>query len=129
MQTDNKWIPIEDLEITPEINSIHVDTRDFHCFVSEEKGKNRIKGQKFPIPVSEIKDWLLGLEKMTGGKGKWRLMDFRRIDSGGWFKYIRLYRNDENSFNVCNRDGNQVMWQLMTEDNLNKEGLCFCKED
>lgn len=31
------WIYIDDIEITDAVNSIHVDTRDFHCNLLEEK--------------------------------------------------------------------------------------------
>lgn len=120
-----RWVPIEEIAITPEVNSIHVDTRDFCCLLTKDTRKSAIKGPKFLIPVSQIKDWLLELERMTGGKGDWRCMNFQGIDANGWFKYIRLYRNDDESFIVCDREGHSVDIRLMTEDRLNKKGLCF----
>lgn len=120
-----EWVPVENIVITPDINSIHADTRDFCCLLLQENRKEAIKGQKYTVEESEIKDWLTNLEKMTGGKGKWRMMNFKGLDTGGWFKYIRMYRNDDHSFIVCDREGHSVDPRLMTEDRLNRKYLCF----
>lgn len=123
----NTWAPIEELEITSNINSIHIDTRDFHCLLSEEERTSAIKGQKYIIPINEIKIWLLDLERITGGKGEWRMLKFKNIDTNGWLKYIRLYRNDEETFIVCDRESHSIDWKGMTESNLEKEYLNFIK--
>lgn len=120
------WSPLEDLDITPDVTAIYVDTRDFHCFTAHISPKP-LYGRKYLIPETQIKDWLLNLQDMTGGKGDWRMMNFRGIDANGWFKYIRLYR-EGSDFIVCDRGGHSVDWSLMTEENLIKEHLNFMKD-
>ena len=33
----SNWIYIDDIEVTNNVNTIHCDTRDFHCSVREDK--------------------------------------------------------------------------------------------
>ena len=70
------------------------------------------------IKADKIKEWLKGLETLTGGKGTWRHMSFRHTPDRGWFKYIRLYRIKEDMFIVCESHNEPVMWELMKESNL-----------
>lgn len=122
------WIYIDDIEITDAVNSIHVDTRDFHCNLLEEKIDLRDRrhpeitrckhNNAYMIKADKIKEWLKGLETLTGGKGTWRLMSFRHTPDRGWFKYIRLYRIKDDMFIVCESHNEPVMWELMKESNL-----------
>lgn len=40
------WIHIDDIEVTDKVNTIHCDTRDFHCSVREDKID--LRGAKYP---------------------------------------------------------------------------------
>lgn len=130
------WINLSDLDVTENVNIIHCDTRDFHCsiigdYIDTKDGKNRQISRVFykpdyQIPATDIKDWLLGLRKMSGGYAGWRMLNFIGVDCDGWLKYIRLYRNPKNKkmFIVCNRDSEPILWRNCTEENLDKEYLC-----
>ena len=122
------WIYIDDIEITDTVNSIHVDTRDFHCLLLEEKIDLRDRCHReitrckhsnaYMIKADKIKEWLKSLETLTGGKRTWRMMHFRHTSDQGWFKYIRLYRIEGDMFIVCESHNKPVMWELMKESNL-----------
>lgn len=94
------WIYVDDIEITDAVNSIHVDTRDFHCNLLEEKIDLRDRrhpeitrckhNNAYMIKADKIKEWLKGLETLTGGKGTWRLMSFRHTPDRGWFSMMRI---------------------------------------
>lgn len=124
------WIYIDDIEVTDKVNTIHCDTRDFHCSVREDKidlrdAKHpeitRVKhNNAYFIHQDEIKGFLKGLETITGGKGEWRQMCFKHC-GGWWFKYVRMYRIKGDYFVVCDQDNVPVMWELMKAANL-KEG-------
>ena len=125
----SNWIYIDDIEVTDNINTIHCDTRDFHCSVREDKIDlmdtkhpeitRVLHKDKYLIHQDEIKGFLKGLETITGGKGSWRMMNFKGIKAGyGWFKYIRMYRVKEDYFVVCDNINVPVDRSLMTKDNL-----------
>ena len=127
------WIYIDDIEVTDKVNTIHCDTRDFHCSVREDKidlrdaGYPEITRAKYSnayfIHQDEIKGFLKRLETITGGKGEWRRMAFKSF-GGWWFKYVRMYRIKGEYFVVCDQDNVPVMWELMRKENLlNKEYL------
>ena len=66
------WIYIDDIEITDAVNSIHVDTRDFHCNLLEEKIDLRDRrhpeitrckhNNAYMIKADKIKEWLKDLK-------------------------------------------------------------------
>ena len=125
----SNWIYIDDIEVTDKVNTIHCDTRDFHCSVREDSIDLRdarhpeitkvLHKDKHLIHQGGIKGFLKGLETITGGKGSWRMMNFRGIKTGcGWFKYIRAYRVKGDYFVVCDGDNIPVDRSLMTEENL-----------
>ena len=76
----SNWIYIDDIEVTDKVNTIHCDTRDFHCSVREDKIDLRdarhpeitkvLHTDKYLIHQDEIKGFLKGLETITGGKGE-----------------------------------------------------------
>lgn len=123
----SNWIYIDDIEVTDKVNTIHCDTRDFHCSVREDKIDlrdarhreiTRVKHNKaYFIHQDEIKGFLKGLETITGGKGEWRRMAFKHC-GGWWFKYVRMYRIKGDYFVVCDQYNVPVMWELMKEENL-----------
>lgn len=136
------WIPLEELKEKnlDEVNTIHVDTRDFHASVLEEKvdfNKDPDKVHSFDavrkllkhksnsckIKQSELVDWLVKLYEMSGGAGVWRHLSFRGMNEP-WFKYIRLYRLDKEYFLVCGQYNIPENPQMCTEKNLKKEYLC-----
>ena len=73
----SNWIYIDDIEVTNNVNTIHCDTRDFHCSVREDKIELSDKKHpeitrvlhkdKYLIHQDEIKGFLKGLETITGG--------------------------------------------------------------
>ena len=125
----SNWIYIDDIEVTDKVNTIHCDTRDFHCSVREDKIDLRdtrypeitrvLHKDKYLIHQDEIKGFLKGLETITGGEGSWRMMNFKGIKAGyGWFKYIRMYRVKGDYFVVCDNINVPVDRSLMTKNNL-----------
>lgn len=132
------WISINEIaEITDNINTIHCDTRDFHCICREDKidlkdGKEteitkKMYRMQYNISADKIIDWLKGIEKIAGGKGEWRLLNFVGVDCDNWLKYVRMYRNPHKSnlFIVCNRNNVPIEWEKCTEENLIKDQLHF----
>ena len=130
----SSWIYIDDIEVTDKVNTIHCDTRGFHCSVREDKIDLRdarhpeitkvLHKDKYLIHQDEIKGFLKCLETITGGKGSWRMMNFKGIKAGcGWFKYIRMYRVEGDHFVICESDNIPVDRSLMTEDNLVEKRL------
>ena len=123
------WIYIDDIEVTDKVNTIHCDTRDFHCSVREDKIDLRdarypeitkvLHKDKYLIHQDEIKGFLKGLETIKDGNEIWRMMDFKGINDGyGWLKYIRMYRVKDDYFVVYNNVNVPVDRSLMTEGNL-----------
>ena len=129
------WVYIDDIEITDAVNSIHVDTRDFHCVLSDKKIDLRDRrypeitrrkhDKAYTIKADEIKEWLRNLETMTGGRGTWRLISFSHVPDRNWLKYIRLYRIKGDMFIVCEGHNEPVMLALINKSNLVK--ICHIK--
>ena len=125
----SNWIYIDDIEVTDKVNTIHCDTRDFHCSVREDKIDLRdarhpeitkvLHEDKYLIHQDAIKGFLKGLETITDGNEIWSMMNFNGINAcDGWLKYIRMYRVKGDYFIVCDRNNIPVMWELMIEGNL-----------
>lgn len=126
----DNWIHLSKLQglITEDINSIHCDTRDFHCILTDNvvtKDKKVYElirspkkcGKHFLINPEEIIPWLQSLEDMSEGKNDWRCLIFDNVKCDGWLKYIRFYRfNDK--FIVCNGHSEAIDWQNCTKENL-----------
>ena len=97
------WKYIGTFDITDDVNAIHCDTRDFHCLCHTEPlntkdGRQReitkrYYNKAYQIKADRILDWLKGLETMSGGESRWRMLCFDNINCKGWLKYIRMYRN------------------------------------
>ena len=128
------WIYIDDIEVTDNVNTIHCDTRDFHCSVREDKIDLRdarhpeitrvLHKDKYLIHQDEIKGFLKGLETITDGNEIWRMMNFNGINAcDGWLKYIRMYRVKGDYFVVCNNVNVPVDRSLMTEENFIERAL------
>lgn len=104
----DNWKPLDELKITPDINIIHVDTRDFH-FVT-----NVIKVHLEPkalIKEEDIIPVLKDLYNKSGGNVEWRLLSFDGYkDIGGdWCKYLRFYRFNKSLWNVCDQYKNPII--------------------
>ena len=147
MIKDN-WIPVSDIIITQEINSIHCDTRDFCCSLSKDDIKkqypdeelsklfgllfNRPKSfswkDKYLIKEEDIKSFLEKIKNFSNPNANWRCLVFKDVNCEGWLKYIRMYRYSENEFIVCNRSSIPIEYKNCTEENLNKEYLCDIEE-
>lgn len=105
------WKPLNELKITPDMNIIHVDTRDFH-FVT-----NVMKVRLEPRALIREEDIILVLKDLhnkSGGNIEWRLLSFDGYeDSGGdWCKYLRFYRFNKYLWNVCDQYKNPIInWE------------------
>lgn len=131
------WIKIQNCIITDDIQQVHCDTRDFFavCRVDmyDEKEMSsrpwwKVRNDpRFHLKQEDVIPFLRKLEEITGGEGSWRMMNFRNIKTAiGWFKYVRLYRVSPTHFIVT--DGTYATnVSKLTEDNLEKEILCFSK--
>lgn len=104
------WIYIDDIEVTDKVNTIHCDTRDFHCAVRKDKINlrdarhpeiTRVKhNNAYFIYQDEIKGFLKRLETITGGKGEWRQMAFKHCGVNpkiafGWFSKYKQSKDEE----------------------------------
>ena len=130
------WKYFGEIEDLSSASQIHCGTRDFNCriidgFKKEAKdyasgtyGK-LVKDKRYLINQNEIIPFLRYLENISGGEGKWRLLNFKNIDTeSGWgFKYLRFYRVDDKQFFVENNDNEPVEWRSLTEENINKEAI------
>lgn len=109
------WKPLNELVITPDINIIHVDTRDFHFTTSimEVKPSNEVL-----IKEEEIIPFLEDLRNRSGGRIKWRLLRFEKYKdySETWYKYLRFYRYDKDTWNLCDQYKTPfVNWKEITK--------------
>lgn len=112
---EDSWKPLNELVITPDINIIHVDTRDFHFTTSimEVKPSNEAL-----IKEEEIIPFLTDLRNRSGGEVEWRLLKFEnyRDCSGAWCKYLRFYRYDKDAWNLCDQYKTPfVNWKEITK--------------
>lgn len=133
------WVYIDDIEVTSEVTTIHVDTRDFHCSVLTDdidesfKSLPQVKRGRntyiYLIASDKIQGWIKSLETLTGGKGTWRLLKFDHCQDYGWLKYIRMYRVSKDKFIVCNQYNEPIKWDLLIEKNLDKEHLCHVNRE
>lgn len=128
------WIYIDNIEVTNKVNTIHCDTRDFHCSVREDKIDLRdarhpeitrvLHKDNYLIHQDEIKGFLKSLETITDGNEIWSMMNFNGINAcDGWLKYIRMYRVKGDYFVVCNNVNVPVDRSLMTEENFIERAL------
>lgn len=132
---EDNWKSLNEIVSLDNVNSIHCDTRDFHCMMNDKMidlkdGKNPeirrcVYDKKYHIPQDAVVEWLKSIEKMAGGKAEWRCLNFDNVECDGWLKYIRLYRNPKFSdvFIVCNRDSKPIEWEKCNEENLKKDQI------
>lgn len=132
------WEYIDDIKSLEGVNTLHCDTRDFHCMTRDENldmrdGRNKeikckLHNADYIIPENELLSFIKRLETMSGGKGEWRCLNFEGVNCGGWLKYVRCYRTKKGDFIVCNRDNEPIEWRKCTEEALNKEHLGFSED-
>lgn len=118
-ETSGEWIPLEELHVTPEVTSVHVDTRDFRCLLKTgEKPLNTLETQ---IRSGDLKEWLFFFRDICGGPGVWREV---MTKDGIWsFKYLRFRRGPGDGFGVYDRHGNPVDLGELTKENLKISAL------
>jgi len=122
----DKWKHLDETVITENIREIHCDTRDFYCNLVNDDVKIPSEviavatNKNYLIKTNEILLFLENLETISGGKRDWRYIKFKGLkDVSGWdCKYIRFYKINEDSWVVCNRDTNPIIYT-----NLNSETI------
>ena len=136
----DQWLPIEYFQYIPNgVTAIHCDTRDFYMTISKDALEKSIviderinilemiKGdidEKYLIHRNEISQWLKYIEEISGGKCKWRCLNFTTIKTKlGWLKYIRIYHYKDDYFVVCDGYAEPIAWRTMNEETLEKEYL------
>lgn len=132
------WSYLDECSIHSKINFITVDTRDFFVLLIQRLEMdfynldNTIfeevaKDDRYLIEQDDILPFLKELETISGGKGEWRFLEFKHIDTkSGWgFKYLRLYRIDNHRFIIANNDNEPVEWRLLTKENVCDDLLNF----
>lgn len=103
--TFEDWIYIDNIKELPNCKNIYCDTRDFHIIgnnMNDEENPIKIDKKliklEFIIDDNKILSWLKYIEKISGGKKKWRLLRFNMFNF--WIKYIRFYKINENEYFV-----------------------------
>ena len=132
----NSWNHISIIEIGQYKESVHCDTRDFFVafgnrVYTKEKDKEVYRllhgskiNEKFLIRRHEILPWLMEMERISGGRNKWRCLNFSHITTAkGWLKYIRFYRYKDDAFVVCDDYYNPIDWRQCNEQTIDKECL------
>jgi hypothetical protein len=109
---ENNWINHKDIDFSNnDIIEIHVDTRDFHCFIptlTMESERSKFEGldmaDEFYYTLNEIKSVIEDLYDRSGGEAKWRTLAFEDKITCGWeLKYIRFYKTSKGFVSVSNR--------------------------
>lgn len=133
------WIKIDEVEITPEINCIHCDTRTFHakCNIIEFKKIENDKyyeltfnklidfldntnhiDEKYLIDINDIIPFCQKLRDIKL-HSKELVLRFNGVEGCGfWLKYVRMYKINEEQFIVCNMDSKPIEWRLLSKDNV-----------
>lgn len=102
------WKPLESCKMSPEVMSVHCDTRDFSCLLKSEDWKDKESdllafsgNEEYLISGGKVFALLGVIQDFTGGKIKWRMLNY----AGYWdLKYIRFFRVSDNKFLVTARD-------------------------
>ena len=118
-----EWIYIDNFDFSPEHPYIHCDTRDFHLIgMSQEHTKIPYNNNVFTL--QEIKDFLKKLETESGGKKKWRCINWKG-DGPGWWKYLRFKKIDNDKYLGYTTSGNRYypLYKSMTPETIVKEFL------
>lgn len=131
------WKFYKEVNLSDEgVNQVHVDTRDFHCSVSDEKPKfgkdldinlkKLLKHRpRFFYSPEETKEIIDRLFTESGGENEWRMLMLDGIGenaSGNWgMKYIRIYRTDW-GFLICNNK-NRALNREVLSCKVNQEFL------
>lgn len=136
----DEWVKIDELEITPEINCVHCDTRMFHAvcniiefkkiegdryyeltfnklidFIEDNKGNI---DEKYLIDVDDIIPFCKHLKNIRDYSNE-LILRFNGVEGCGfWLKYVRMYRIDEEQFIVCNSDSKPIEWKLLSKENV-----------
>ena len=92
----NPWVDIDEFDFKEPLLGFSVDTRDFHIIkhLEEKKKINDYdiikKYSGFFFTMDEVKELVFDLYNRTGGKAKWRSINFKELNRTGWFKYLRI---------------------------------------
>lgn len=109
---ENNWISHKEIDFSNnEIIEIHVDTRDFHCFIptlTMESERSKFEGlnmaDEFYYTLTEIKAIIEDLFDRSGGVSKWRFLAFENKITCGWeLKYLRFYTTNKGFVAVTDR--------------------------
>jgi hypothetical protein len=110
---ENNWISHKSIDFNnDEITEIHIDTRDFYCFIptptmesEREKFEGLIMADEFYYSLNEIKDIVEDLFNKSGGETIWRFLTFQNKITCGWeLKYIRFYKTNSGFVAVTNKN-------------------------
>ena len=134
----------------PEIECVHVDTRDFHVnvcsdpkqeFLTKEERKtilsychnNQYNSANFVFSTEEMLERIKNIETWSGGKGNWRSIFIKPTNGSlykertGWdFKYLRFFKIKDNEWIMLNRNKIDIVYKnVVVEENIDKEN-CWC---
>lgn len=145
----DEWKYIDEIVVNENINSFHCDTRDFYIFATEQFMEKELRDfiekiKQFP-PIleacifenfDEAKNYLKDLEKASGGKGEWRMLNFNLpVNSSkyfkGWYKYIRFAKTELGWFCYTTEGADHfvIRKDFMNEKTIDKEYLNFIEKD
>lgn len=140
-ENSNDWIPFHQIDWTDkDIQSMSIDTRDFHTIVNYTPVKEGYKQAKIhPFrdilvltsksnknkfmydSLEEIHKIILNLYETSGGEGKWRMLITTDITSDWRLKYLRIY-NYEGKYFITDAYNHALNKDTLTHS-VNKEHL------
>jgi len=134
---DNDWISHKDVDYSRGgyIKDIHVDTRDFSCFVPISEDTEEYDFSDFSLiqkikeltpdyfyTIEEVKELIQDLFERSGGEGTWRCLSFTGKITCGWeLKYLRFYKTRNGFVCLCKEKRFKNKWYWTNE--INKDVL------
>lgn len=137
---NNDWISLDETVITPEVNAIFCDTRDFHVALRSIEKLEKVeddpysnhtlnpmidlieKGnidEKYFIEECDILPFFNKIREIKK-YSQTLVLRFNNVENCSfWVKYVRLYKLDNGKYLVTN-DCRPIEWRLLSTENVEK---------
>lgn len=136
MEEKDEWVFFRELDfLCPKNNIFSVDTRDFHCGYTFKKEEHpnlatlRKYKSSFIFTREEVVEFLERIYVESGEEKEWRYLELDYNDARvkNWLlKYIRIFRNNDGTFLVCNDEKVALRRDMINSKVLNRqENYCI----